>query len=297
MSPCTCHHVVPSCTGGAEALRSAATTMSPSRHPTGSTQPWYLPGTGTGSPIPAEVRTGPAHTSPAGRWRSLLSAGTELCALLPPPEGHSPAQPQAPSGSFCSTGKAPHKVGQPFSSCTAPRAQPCMVQGTACPVPFCPTDIACCIFLCPVSRACLVPRLKGTAGSIPWQSIISLGTALPCPTGTACPVSSPCTMGTTCPRGTACRTHPPQGHCTRRGASWGAQGARGCRCSPRLGARLYWGARGRGAVAAAGPMCRGAGLGCGAATHLWLSPLELHARGLPATYMGRKRRELGCGGR
>lgn len=273
--------------------------MSPSRHPTGSTQPWYLPGTGTGSPIPAEVRTGPAHTSPAGRWHSLLSAGTELCALLPPPEGHSPAQPQAPSGSFCSTGKAPHKVGQPFSSRTAPRAQPCMVQGTACPVPFCPTDIACGIFLCPVSRACLVPPVL-KAQPAPSHGRASSPRAQLCPIPQAQPARCPLRVpwAQPAPRGTACRTPPPpQGHCTRRGASWGAQGARGCRCSPRLGARQYWGARGRGAVAAAGPMCRGAGLGCGAATHLWLSPLELHARGLPATYMGRKRRELGCGGR
>lgn len=172
------------------------------------------------------------------------------------PHGHSPTRSWA----------------QPFPSRAAPRAKSCVVQGAACPVPFCPTGTACPIHLCPMSRACPGPPLShghsllhpmaehhlpghssAPSPSVPWAQ------------PTRCPL--PGTTGTTCLMGTACCIPPPQGHSAHRGASpsRGVQGARGCGRSPRLGARPPLGARGRGAASAAGPVCRGAGVGCGAA--------------------------------
>lgn len=108
-------------------------------------QPLHLPGTGTGSPISAMVRAGPAHTSPSWALAQLCLCRHSSVPCYPWLGGHSPTWPQASGARLASS---------------APWAQSCMVQGTACPVPFCPMGTACPIHLCPMSRACPVPPLS-----------------------------------------------------------------------------------------------------------------------------------------
>lgn len=203
------------------------------------------------------------------------------------PHGHSPTRSWA----------------QPFPSRAAPRAKSCMVQGKACPVLFCPTGTACPIHLCPMSRACPGPPLSHghsllhptAEHHLPGHSS-ALSPSVPWAQPAQCPL--PGTKGTTCLMGTACcipptpgAQRPPWGQpqLRRAGCPWvRAQPPPGCPAPsgcPREGRCLR---------------CRsGVPWGWGG---LWggrprLGPQELHTRGIPATYMGRKRRDLGCGGR
>lgn len=256
-SPSTCHHVLPSCSGGAEAPKGAATTMPPPHAPPGSPtcpmqpQPPHLPAMGTGSPLPAAAcATLPTH-HPAGPWHSLSSAGTAPCPATPRPGATAPHGPK-----HCLAPSAPRAqryriLGTAFSMLRCPMGTVLCGPGHSLPRPLlshghsqtCPTGTAALTSICPLSRAC--PELPlshehSLLHPMAEHHLPGHSSALSPSVPQAQPVASP----------------PPQGHSAHCGASpsRGIQGACGCRHSPCLGAQPSWGAHGRGAASAVGPV-------------------------------------------
>lgn len=268
-------------------------------------QPPHLPGVGTDSPIPAVTHAGPAHALPSWALAQPLLCRHSSVPRYPPGQGVQPhtapgttwlpsapwAQPQALPGPFCPMGTAPHNPGhslfhpalphghsavwsraQPALSLSAPRAQPDTSHGHSLPHLHLPHEQS---LPCAPSIPWAQNAPSHGRASSPWVQLCPVPV---CPAGAACPVPPPHTRGTTGPTGAACHIPPPQGHSAHCGASpsQGTQGACGCRCSPHLGARPPQGAHGRGSASAIGPVapsshppgpvCRGAGVGCGAAT-------------------------------
>lgn len=158
-SSCTCHRVVPSCSGGAEAPKGAATTVPPTPPP-----PPRQPHWAHAAAAPASARHGDrqphtccsmcrlAHASPSWALAQPLLCRHSSVPRYPTTGGHSPTWPQAPPGSFCPMGAAPQDPGhslfhpalphghspawsraQPAPSPSVPKAQPDMPHGHSLP--------------------------------------------------------------------------------------------------------------------------------------------------------------------